>query len=150
MIFFGLILVFVLIYFLSLFLFKIRDIGNIKNRKFIAFIPTIIIGPIIVIIIFSLLFWSMIFWPQKEFDRIVWLENTHNRYMMSDYIIRNNLLIGKTKYEVIELLGNDIYIFANNRIGYNIGFVPGPWIDPHILIIYFENEIVVNVNQRRR
>jgi len=57
-------------------------------------------------------------------------------------------LIGKTKDEVIELLGDDFYSYDENHIVYDLGFVPELLnIDPDVLDIYFENGKVVKVRQ---
>ena len=64
---------------------------------------------------------------------------------MSKNIIKSEILIGKTKEEVIELLGNGYQDYGENHIGYYLGFVPRMFnIDPDILDIYFENGKVVD------
>jgi hypothetical protein len=67
---------------------------------------------------------------------------------MSEYIIKNEILIGKTKDEIIELLGDDFYEGGNERISYYLGLAQGLGIDPDILIIHFENGIVIKVYQK--
>jgi hypothetical protein len=67
---------------------------------------------------------------------------------MSNDIIKSNLLIGKTKKDVIELLGDDFYSYDENHIAYDLGFVPGLLnIDPDVRDIYFENGRVIKVGQ---
>jgi hypothetical protein len=46
------------------------------------------------------------------------------------------------------LLGNDYYVRGEDSMGYYIGFVPKfANIDPDILVIYFENGIVIKAEQ---
>ncbi len=67
---------------------------------------------------------------------------------MSKDIINSKMLIGKTKSEVIELLGNDFSTYDDNHIIYDLGFVPGLLtIDPDILDIYFNEDKVIRVEQ---
>ena len=67
---------------------------------------------------------------------------------MSNDIIKSEILIGKTKEEVIELLGDDFYTYNENHIAYDLGFVPGLFnIDPDVLDIYFEKGKVIKVDQ---
>ena len=54
---------------------------------------------------------------------------------------------GKSKDEVIKLLGSD-YSISNDSIYYEIGLLPGLFrLDSDVLVIYFENNIVVRVGQ---
>ena len=67
---------------------------------------------------------------------------------MSKNIINSEMLIGKTKEEVIELLGNKYSDHGENHIEYYLGFVPRMLnIDPDYLDIYFENGKVIKVSQ---
>ena len=144
-IFVGIIVFSVSLYFLVLFILNKKNIGNIKNRKFIAFVPTIIMLPVIYTIVIFISFFSMTYYPKEEFDQVKWQENIEERYRMSNHIIKNDILIGKTKEQIVELLGDDFYKRENNSIGYYLGFVVG--IDPDVLVIYFEDNIVVRVKR---
>jgi len=91
---------------------------------------------------------SITYYPNKDFDQNKWKSNIEARYEMSKDIIDSKLLIGKTKKEVVDLLGSDFYTHGENHIFYDLGFVPGLLnIDPDFLDIYFENEIVNRVEQ---
>ncbi|MCL2720954.1 MAG: hypothetical protein FWD47_06395 [Treponema sp.] len=138
------------VYFIFLFIFKKSNIGNNKNRKYITLIPTVIITPIIYFIIILLWISIISYYPKEEFTIYKWHENIHERYRMSKHLIKNDTLIGKTKDEVTEILGYDFYETGNNSIGYYLGHVPGLInIDPDILVIYFENGIVIKVEQKK-
>jgi outer membrane protein assembly factor BamE (lipoprotein component of BamABCDE complex) len=63
---------------------------------------------------------------------------------MTDDLVDNKKLIGKTKEEVIELLGPEEHTVSNSRWTYYIGFKPGIMaIDPDVLEIEFEDGKVV-------
>lgn len=67
---------------------------------------------------------------------------------MSDNIIKSKMLIGKTKKQVIELLGDKYFVYNKNHYSYYLGMVPGiNNIDPDVLDVYFESDIVVRVGQ---
>jgi len=57
-------------------------------------------------------------------------------------------LIGKTKQEVIDILGDDGNKMESNVWYYNLGFVPRFMaIDPDVLTIKFDNGKVIEVGQ---
>ncbi len=58
------------------------------------------------------------------------------------------MLIGKTKSDVIQILGSEYSISNENHLSYELGIKPGLFnIDPDYLDIKFENEVVLSVNQ---
>jgi len=148
-IFFAIIVSSISLYFFILFFLKKRNIGSTRNRKFIALAPTIIMLPVIFLSFIFISFAAMSYYPREKFDQIKWQENIEERYRMSNYIIENDILIGKTREQIIELLGNDFYEWGNS-IGYNLGIVPGIiGMSPDILVVYFENNLVIQVKQIR-
>lgn len=136
------------IYLLFNWIFRKLKIGNDKNRKFFAIIPTVIVSPLIYVGLIVIWIFSMSYYPKKDFDRSEWKSNVEARYGMSKDIIDSKILIGKTKEEIIELLGDDFYAYGDNHIAYDLGFVPGFMnIDPDYLDIYFDNGNVNKVEQ---
>ena len=136
------------LYFLTRWMFKKWNIGSEKNRKYIAIIPSILISPIIYVGIIVIWIFSISYYPTKPFDKTEWKDNVEERYKMSSDIIESEMLIGLTKEEVIEILGDEYYSYNDNLIHYGLGFVPGLLnIDPDALDIYFENGKVVRVDQ---
>jgi hypothetical protein len=132
-----------------MFIFNKRNAGNKKYRKYIAIIPTIMVSPIIYLMVMLIWFFSISYYPEEKFDSIKWKNNIEERYKMANDIIEKNILTGKTKDEIIELLGNDGYESGEGTVSYYLGFVPGlANIDPDVLILYFENDVVVKVEQR--
>lgn len=95
-----------------------------------------------------MLVFSYTYYPKTEFNKKVWHENKEERFKMSNDIIESNMLIGKTKQEVIEILGSDFYKYSENHIGYYLGFVPRLLtIAPDMLGIHFKGGKVVKVVQ---
>ena len=91
---------------------------------------------------------SITFYISDNFNQEEWKHNEYERYRMTEDIIENQILLGKTKNEIIELLGNDYNICNENEITYFIGQVPGLFnIDPSVLSIHFKNGKVIKVTQ---
>ena len=138
------------IYFFSKWFLKSFNLGNNKNRKYLAIIPVIFLSPLLYVVSIVMIgLFSILYYPKTtSFDKQKWDENKEERYKMSKNIIRSEMLIGKTKDEVIELLGDDFSTYDENHIAYELGFVPELFnIDPDVLDIYFENGKVVRVSQ---
>jgi hypothetical protein len=136
------------IYFLSKFILTKLKLGNDKNRKYIAVVPAVIFSPIVYAIVIISWIFVVEYYPQEKFDKHKWETNVEERYTMSKNIIKSEKLIGKTKDEVIELLGNEYSDYGENHIGYYLGYIPSLFnIDPDILDIYFENGKVIKVSQ---
>mgnify|MGYP003623237673 FL=1 len=94
--------------------------------------------------------WLMIasYYPSHDFDQNKWKENKEIRYEYTDDIIDNKLLIGKTKREVIDMLGNEAHDISSDIWYYYVGYVPGIFgIDPDYLVVEFKDDKVVNVYQ---
>jgi len=137
-----------IVYYSSKLILKRLNFGTSKKRKIVALISSIILSPLIYIGIIYMMFFTISYYPSNNFDKTKWDTNKAERYKMSEDIIESEILIGKTKTEIIQLLGNDFYTYNNNHIAYELGFVPGLFnIDIDVLDIYFENEKVIKVSQ---
>lgn len=138
------------VYFLTKWILNKLKIGNEKNRKYLAIIPTVVLSPIFYVEIILIWIFSVSYYPKTDFDKQEWNNKKEERYKMSKDIINSEMLIGKTKEEVIELLGDDFYSYDENSIEYDLGFVPMLFnIDPDVLVIYFEKGKVIKVEQRQ-
>lgn len=136
------------VYFLTKWILKRLKLGNENNRKYLASIPTVILSPLLYVGIILIWIISISYYPMADFNKQAWNENREERYKMSNDIIKSEMLIGKTKEEVIMLLGDDYYSYDESHIAYDIGFVPGLFkIDPDVLDIYFEKGKVIKVGQ---
>ena len=78
----------------------------------------------------------------KKFDSHTWKSEDRHRYLMINDLIDNKLLIGKTKEEVISLLGNDTEKGpCNDCIGYSTNEPDqGFSIDHEVLEINFNKQ----------
>ncbi|WP_299624727.1 hypothetical protein [uncultured Tenacibaculum sp.] len=126
---------------------KVSLLMNFKNEinkiTFISFSTLVFI-----VLIPLLLVYNYLYYPNKAFDKKIWNSVVHVRYEMSKNIIEKELLIGKSKQEVIQLLGTKEFYTEDNRIMYTIGHIPSLFnIDPNILCVELENDIVVSVFQ---
>jgi len=87
------------------------------------------------------------YYPQRAFNSKEWIYDFSSRKNMCDDLINSKLLIGKTKEEVIGILGEDYNKYSETQIVYNIGFIlPSFLIDPYVLVIIFDNNSVVKVD----
>ena len=136
------------VYFLTRWILKKLKLGDKNNRKYLAIIPTIVLSPLLYFGIIFIWIFSISYYPKTDFNQKKWKENTEERYKMSNDIIKSEMLIGKTKEEVIGILGTDFYKYDENHIAYDLGFVPGLFnIDPDVLDIFFGNGKVIKVKQ---
>ena len=87
-------------------------------------------------------------YPKRDFNKDDWDKYIDARFTMTEFIINNGILTGKTREEVINILGTSEYRVGENSIYYYIGFKPSIInIDPYVLGIIFENDIVIDVYQ---
>ena len=141
-----LILISISTYLLFFWLFKKFRIGQTKKRKYLAIIPAVVVSPAAYYGLVFTLMNFLTYHPQTTFDAIAWELNVEERYQMSHDIIKSELLIGKSKNEVVDLLGPE-YSEYDDSLSYYLGFAPGIHIDPEFLYIYFDNGMVVDVKQ---
>jgi hypothetical protein len=125
-----------------------RFIKNKKTLKWTVIVSTIIISPIIyyvlIIMFFSLLFYE----PQYDFDRERWLADSEARHEMRDNLVESEILINKSKSEVIHLIGEpkskdstDLWIYDLGMSGAGFGW------QFNYLELTFENGIVSDVKK---
>jgi outer membrane protein assembly factor BamE (lipoprotein component of BamABCDE complex) len=89
--------------------------------------------------------WSLLKLFEVPFDKANWKTNPTERYEMVDDLIESQLLMGKTKVEVITLLGkpyssstteNDIFIY---KLGDQPSFFKSR--KEHLLIIFINQKV---------
>ena len=135
-------------YFICKWIMKRLKVGTEKNRKFTALIPTVILSPVIYVGLVMIWIFSVSYYPTNDFDKSEWNSNIEKRYKMSEDIIASKMLIGKTQEEVIQTWGANFSSNNENRITYELGFVPGLFnIDPDYMEIKLENGKVISVHQ---
>ena len=89
------------------------------------------------------------YYPSREFDKVRWERDFEKRYELSLDLIENKKLIGKTKFEIIELLGQEENTVESDTWQYYLGTKPSLMlIDPDVLVIEFNDGKAVKVFQR--
>lgn len=125
-----------------------KSIKAEKKRKIATWTATLITTPIICIGIIMLLFSGISYHPTHDFDKEKWFADKETRYELSEDIIESKMLIGKTKSEVRQILGDENHSDQSDYWGYYLGFRPGLFnIDPDVLDIHFKDGKVIRVGQ---
>jgi hypothetical protein len=79
------------------------------------------------------------YYPNRRFDKKAWMTDSDRRYEYTHDLIKSKLLIGKTKPQVLRILG-DHGDTSQTELYYYIGFRPEiTGIDPSSIIIDFKN-----------
>lgn len=93
---------------------------------------------------------TLIYQFEERFDENLWRTERTRRYKLADDIIESQLLIGKTKEEVITLLGENYSTLSLNQqsLIYKLGQPPS-FFEPkmELLLILFVNEKVIEVTR---
>ena len=119
-----------------------------RTRKIVTWTATIIATPLIYVGLILLWFFSMSYHPSHDFDKEKWLADKEKRYEYSENIIESKMLIGKTKAQVRQLLGDEGNKDDSDYWTFYLGFRPAfANIDPDILDIEFKDGKVVKVGQ---
>ncbi len=122
----------------------------IKSKFLIRFVSWAAAFPTAFIVYGALIvawFAVVSYYPKREFNRNEWFADKENRYELSHNIIESEILLGKTKVEIIQLLGDENDV-ENNHWEYYLGFIPSiGGIDPDVLDVYFQDGKVVKVEQ---
>ena len=119
-----------------------------KTRKIATWTATLIATPIVYFGLILLWLISISYYPANDFDKQKWFANKESRYEISEDIIESKMLIGKTKLEVRELLGDEGNKKESDHWDYYLGFRPGfANMDPDILDIEFKDGKVFKVGQ---
>lgn len=136
----------VILYFLLRILF--RRLRFIKRKALWSAIAALILSPVVYVLVVMAVFSTEYYYEKQGFDPVVWQQKVEERFRMSEDIVESKMLIGKTREEVIEILGPGYSDYTPSHIGYYLGYKPALFnIDPDYLDIYFENGRVVRVVQ---
>ncbi len=112
---------------------------------------TIVTAPIFYVVIVLIFFYISEYYPNKNFDQKQWFANKDERYEYSENIIESKILVGKTKTQVRQILGDEGNNDKDNDWYYDLGFRPEfANIDPDNLEITFKNGKVTAVIQNKR
>ncbi|PKB44455.1 hypothetical protein AX016_2674 [Cellulophaga sp. RHA19] len=122
----------------------------LKYKKITAIGLSIVFAPLTYIFSIYCFVAIISYYPKHQFNQQKWNNNPEQRYELSTDIIESNMLIGKTRTEVIQLLGEDFYEYNPEHIAYILGFKPGIFsIDTDALDIIFKDNIVIKVKQHQ-
>ena len=125
-----------------------KHIKNEKTRKTATWIATIISTLFIYAAIIMLWIISISFYPSHDFDKQKWFDDHEKRYELSADIIDSKVLIGKSKEEIREMLGDEENSDLSDNWIYYLGFRPQLFvIDPDYLDLTFKNNKVIKVSQ---
>src|ERR1019366_9052821 len=114
-------------------LFK-KYIKTDRKRRIITWLTTIFATPIIYVGVCFLILYSITYYPNRDFDKGRWDTDTTKRYELSKSIINSKILIGKSKPEVIKLLGTGQNSEGDDTWYYDLGYRPELFnIDPSTL-----------------
>lgn len=130
-----------------------------RNVAIASVLGSLVLAPFLYVGLIMAWLFSMHYYPSETFTTEAWhatgWRQMHGdnvppeRYRYSEDLIERKLLLGKTKEEVVTMLGEPEGYITETQISYDLGFVPGHGIDPDFLYVFFENGIVVRVEQRR-
>ena len=124
-----------------------KFIKNTNIQKSAIWFATLITTPLVYYFSVILLFSILCYYPSNKFEKEKWIMDKEHRYELSDDIIENKLLIGKSKLQVIEIVGLDSNCEENDLLNYYIGFASCLGIDTSVLQITFKDGKVVEVIQ---
>jgi hypothetical protein len=132
-------------------------IKSIDDRKWLSFIISLLLTPVIYFYLFyPLLNIFSSYHHEKYFEANAWKEKPTLRFEMSNQIIDNQFFKGKTKSEVQKALGTSewygwddtLKINSPEKWNYNLGFKPGAFnTQQECLELVFKNDTVVKSYQ---
>ena len=119
-----------------------------KTRKIATWTATIVATPLIYVGLIMLWFFSISYYPTHGFDNQKWFADKEKRYELSEDLIDSKMLIGKTKPEVRQILGDEGNNDKSDYWNYYLDFRPGfANMDPDVLDIEFKDGKVIRVGQ---
>ena len=140
----------IVLFFIFNWLLKRSNKITLKYKRIIAIGLSILFAPLLYLISILSFVAIVSYYPEYNFNQQKWDNIPEQRYELSADIIESKMLIGKTKAEVILLLGEDFYECTPDHIAYTLGFIPGIFnIDTDVLAIVFKNNVVVKVKQHQ-
>jgi hypothetical protein len=123
-----------------------RFIKNKQTRNWTLIAGTVIIAPLLYLVFVLAFFSYLSIKPQHEFNKEKWLADKHSRFEMRDYIIESKILIGKSKSEIIDLIGKPESKDTTELWKYYLGMSEaGFGVQINYLEITFENRKVSDV-----
>ncbi|MBV8389865.1 MAG: hypothetical protein JO080_08705 [Mucilaginibacter sp.] len=122
----------------------LKKIKNQNKRIVVTWLITLLSAPIAYILIFAAIFDIQMYYPNRNFDKVKWMNDKDTRYEYADNIISSKMLVGQSPAEVEKLLGTDHFSEQDGAWFYDLGFTPGS-IDPDSMEIDFKGGKVIDV-----
>lgn len=134
------------IFLLVQWLLKKTKLGD-QARSILSLIGTLIALPVIKFLLVFGLLGVLDFHPNEKFSREIWMENLDKRHSMTKDLVEGNVLAGKNKAEVLDLLGNPLESDSSDVWHYDMGWSgAGFGWEMHSLAVTFSNGTVEAVN----
>lgn len=126
-----------------------RSTKNTVKKRIIILLLSLASAPAIYLGLMMLIIAGISYYPDRGFDRAQWKHKPDKRYELTKDLINSRVLIGKTKAEVMAMLGKENGNETEEDLWYyNIGFVASIGnIDPDMLEIQFKNDRVISARQ---
>lgn len=114
----------------------------------VTWVSTLIVAPLVYIGAVFIWIFCISYYPKHTFSRERWVNNQEQRYELSHDMINSKMLLGKTKTQVRQLLGDSGEADESDEWYYYLGYRPQLFnIDPDVLDIEFKNGVVIRVSQ---
>lgn len=138
------------LFFLFRLLFKTLKIKQRRKRNILSVLATVITIPGLYLGLLATVIMNL---PDPGFDKIPfdkerWEDDPTERYRMVDYMIDKDVLTGKTRAQVIDLLGEEFTNYNDDHIAYYIGVIPGFVPDPCVMDVFLKNGKVKRIAVR--
>ncbi len=100
---------------------SLRFFKKKKTSSWVSIIGTVIIASVLYFKLVFTVSGYLFYEPQYDFDREKWFADKHSRFEMRDDIVISGILNGKSKSEVIELIGKPESNNSSELWKYNLG-----------------------------
>jgi hypothetical protein len=121
-----------------------------RTRKIWTWAATILLTPCIYVGLIMLWVFSVSYYPNHDFEKQKWVNDKDKRYELSKDIIESKMLIGKSKAQVRQILGDEDNYDSLNTWTFGLGIRPELFnIDDSYLQVEFDSGKVVNVEQHK-
>lgn len=116
-----------------------------RKREWVLWTLTLGSTPVLLVTLVLGFFMYINYYPHREFDKTSWDADPHKRYELMDDLITHKKLMGKSKAEVRQLLGEGSSGYAIDEWSYYTGMKPGFSFGPTVLVIRYKDGKVNDV-----
>lgn len=102
-----------------------KRIENKTNRRLMLWLLTILSTPVFFVSCIVFFFMVTSYYPKHAFTENRWATEKETRYEMEDDLINSKLLVGKTKAEVVQIVGLEGNELKSDSWRYFMGKKPG-------------------------